>query len=80
MDLMYVSMLMLILLITIIGVVGYPLLPPNQYASLLADQSIDHSREKQVFTPCKKRFLSRHDLRHSHDRLFYKLFMITKAQ
>ena len=51
-----VSMLMLILLITIIGVVGYPLLPPNQYASLLADQSIDHSREKQVFTPCNNIF------------------------
>lgn len=36
-------------LITIIGIVGYPLLHPNQYAHLLADQSIDHSKERQVY-------------------------------
>ena len=74
--------LMLILVSNIIGVVGYPLLPPNQYASLLADQSIDHSREKQVpIEPANTCIIiSWCDEVTSPDRLYYKLFKIIKAQ
>ena len=37
-----------VLVLLIINGRGYPLLPEDQYAALISDQSIDFSQEKQV--------------------------------